>query len=61
MKLTEKEAFKAMFYYLDACYDRRNSCDLGDLLGDLRLLADGMPADPAAWEDWQVAVKKVTS
>ena len=58
MTLNEKEAFAAMFYYLDAYYDRTKSDEIGGLLGDLNLLADGKPADPAAWDDWQVALSK---
>jgi hypothetical protein len=61
MNLTEKEAFAAMFYYLDSYYDRTKSDEIGSILGDLTLLADGMPADPAAWEDWNDAVKKAIS
>jgi len=25
---------------------------VGGLLGDLQIVGDGMPADPAAWQDW---------
>ena len=58
MNLNEKEAFVAMFYFLDAYYDRTKSDAIGSLLGDLTMLADGKPADPAAWEDWQAAINK---
>ncbi len=58
MNLNEKEAFIAMFYFLDAYFDRTKSDEIGSLLGDLTLLDDGKPADPAAWEDWQVAINK---
>jgi hypothetical protein len=33
--------------------------ELGGLLGDMQFLADGSTADPAVWEEWLIAVKKV--
>ncbi len=59
MNLNEKQAFLAMFYFLDDYYDKTSSDEIGSLLGDLSLLPDGKPADPAAWEDWKKAVRKV--
>lgn len=61
MNLTEKEAYLAMFYYLDAYYDRTKSDEIGSLLGDMTLLEDGSPADPAIWIDWKIAIEKVKS
>lgn len=54
--LTELEAFKAMVYFLEKYYQRTASDDIGSLLGDLQLLQDGGTADPAAWEDWILAI-----
>lgn len=59
--ITIKQAYLAMYYFLDGLYQRTNSDDLAGFLGGFRLLADGMPADAAAWEDWVQAVNKVLS
>ena len=60
-QITIKQAYLAMYYFLDALYERTNSDDLGGFLGGFRLLRDGMPADSAAWEDWLQVVTKVLS
>jgi hypothetical protein len=58
-ELTLLEAFKAMYVYLHNYYLQMDQPDeIGALLGDLRLLDDGKPVDPAAWTDWLDAVKK---
>jgi hypothetical protein len=57
--LTELEAFKVMVHFLESYYKRTASDDIGSLLGDLQLLQDGGSADPAAWEDWILAVNTV--
>lgn len=58
MNLTEKEAYLAMFYYLEHLYDMTKSDDLAGFLGGMSLLDDGSPADPAAWDDWLQAAQK---
>jgi len=58
-KLTEMQAYNAMFEFLSAYYRRTNSDGVGSLLGDLQLGTDRMPADPAAWSDWQNCISKV--
>jgi len=55
-KLGHDEAYLAMFAFLEAHYFRSKSDDIGVLLGDLSLLSDGSPADPAVTEDWSNAV-----
>lgn len=55
--LTEKQAYAAMFHFLEEFYMRTKSNDVGSLLGDMSLLADGDPADPGVAEEWQEAVK----
>lgn len=57
--LNECEAYQAMFNFLEAHYNRTKSDDIGSLLGDLQLLDDKQPADPAAWRDWLEAVQNV--
>jgi hypothetical protein len=61
--MSPEQAFAAMFVFLDEYYQRTNGkAVLADVLGDIQLLQDdGMPADPAAWEDWLAAIKAVLS
>jgi hypothetical protein len=60
--LTIRQAFEAMVVFLEACYERMHSDDIGSLLGDLdtHLWADGITGDPAAWKDWLESVQKVS-
>lgn len=55
--MTDKQAYIAMFRFLEKVYMRTKSDDLGGLLGGLSILGDGSPADPAVVEDWQQAVE----
>ncbi len=59
--LTTKEAYAAMYAYLVELYERTHSDDLGGFLGGMSLLSDGKTADPAAWPDWEEAIRKATS
>lgn len=54
--LTEKQAYAAMFHFLDELYQRTKSDYLAVLLGSMSLLPDGGSADPAVDADWQKAV-----
>ena len=47
-------AFDAMIAFLTAYWERgeRASDDIAVLLGSLARHDDGMPMDPALWEDW---------
>jgi hypothetical protein len=56
--LTVKEAYAAMYDFLEQVYDRTKSDTLGSLLGDMSTTADGMPADEAVWSDWEQSVEK---
>ncbi len=58
-ELSKIEAYSAMFVYLEEVFARTQSDDLGALLGGMSLLADGGTADPAAWADWEAAVRRV--
>lgn len=58
-KLNLKEAFSAMYAFLEAEYELTGSDELGSLLGSISLLNDGSTADPAAWRQWEQAVEKV--
>lgn len=55
--LTTRDAYAAMFAFLEEIYGRTKSDDLGALLGGMSLLEDGGTADPALWADWQAAVR----
>jgi hypothetical protein len=58
--LTLKQGYLAMYAYLDALQRRTNSDDLAGFLSSMSILRDGTTADPAAWNDWLEAVKKIT-
>ncbi len=55
--LTDKQAYAAMFYFLDRLYTQTKSDELGGLLGSMSLLPNGSPADPGVTQDWQEAVE----
>ena len=59
--MTDKQAYSAMFYVLDQLWLLTKSHAIGSLLGDLSLLADGLPADRAMTEDWRQAVEHALS
>lgn len=58
MDLSKKRAYLAMYYFLDAYYERTKSDEIGGMLGDMHLLKSGMPIDRAYWEDWEEACEK---
>ena len=49
--MTEKEAYTAMYGFLEMVYERTKSSDLGALLGDMSTLGDQETADPAVWHE----------
>jgi hypothetical protein len=57
--LTEREAYLAMYAYLEGLYNLTGVDFLGSLLGSMSLLDDGTPADPAVYYDWQIALERV--
>lgn len=57
--LDEKEAYKAMFFFLEHLYEMTKDDSLGGILGSMLLLEDGQPIDRAYWQDWLAAVQKV--
>ncbi|MEO1211089.1 MAG: hypothetical protein AAFX78_16305 [Cyanobacteria bacterium J06638_20] len=59
MMLNEKDAYLAMFSFLENLYKRTKSDDLGGLLGGMSLLEDGSPADPAMWNDWLASLERL--
>ena len=57
--LTGKQAYRAMFHFLEVEYELMKSGDLAVLLSsmDWRTWNHGMPGDPAVWPQWLEAVK----
>ena len=59
-QLTPLRAYKAMLVFMEDYYYRGGkSDDIGLMLGIMQLLEDDKPADPALWDDWMAAIKKV--
>jgi len=58
-ELNPLQAYRAMFYFLEAYYERTGADDVGALLGSMQLLEDGMPADSAIWSEWLLVTTKV--
>lgn len=56
--LSEKEAYAAMFAFLENHYRLTESDDLATLLSSMSLLPDGSTADPAIQEDWLYALEQ---
>jgi hypothetical protein len=56
-ELTPKQAYLAMFSFLEAHYRRSEADDIAALLGSMSMLPDGTPADPAIERDWLAAVQ----
>jgi hypothetical protein len=59
--LSPERAFQAMFAFLHDYYQRtEGKAELSDVLSDIQMNAgDGLPADPAAWQDWLSAIDAV--
>lgn len=57
--LTLKQAYTAMYKFLDHEYKMTGSDEIGGMLGGMSMLEDGNTADPAAWFDWLRAVENV--
>lgn len=58
--LTPSEAFLVMSDFIWD-YAQRAGDDLITLLGGTDLEGDGLPGDPAAWEDWLDSVRRIKS
>ncbi|MFN0053809.1 MAG: hypothetical protein ACKV0T_16640 [Planctomycetales bacterium] len=56
--ITVREAYIAMFAFLDDLYTRYGFDQLGGLLGGMSLLPDGSSADSAMWDDWMQCVQR---
>ena len=59
-QLTPLLAYKVMLVFIeDYYYQGGESDDIELMLGIMQLLEDDKPADPALWNDWMAAIKKV--
>jgi len=59
--LTAEDGFAAMFEFLSSYWNQFKTAKLADVLGDLHPAEHGISSDPAAWDDWIKAVRKVTT
>lgn len=57
-RLDPRQAYAAMFSFLEEYWGRGGSDELGTLLGSMTLQPDGCPADSALWEDWLRACQR---
>jgi hypothetical protein len=58
LSLTPKEAYYAMYSFLNELHEKYEFDQLGGLLGGMSVLEDGSTADPALWNDWLRIVEK---
>lgn len=49
-------AYRAMFRFLEAYFERTGSDEVALLLGDMAINEDGRPMDPTARDGWLTAV-----
>ncbi len=56
--MTEKEAYLAMFSFLEDYYNRTKLDEIGSLLSGMCIMSDEMPMDKAYWYEWKKAVQK---
>ncbi len=57
--LTAEDGFAAMYEFLRSYWKEFKTANLVDVLSDLQPAERGQSSDPAAWEDWLKAVRKV--
>lgn len=61
MRDTDKKiAFAAMRLFLENYYARAGN-DMETLIADITIEADGLPLDPAAWDDWVGCIELTAS
>ena len=56
--ISVKQAYLAMYSFLEELYTKYEFDQLGGLLGGMSLLPDGSPADQAMWDDWLRSIEK---
>ena len=58
--MNQEQAYRAMFHFMEKYYALTQAEDIGILLGSMQLLADGLPADRAIWNEWLAAIDEST-
>ncbi len=61
MILTAEDGFAAMFEFLNSYWNEFKTANLTDVLSEMNPAQRGQSSDPAAWQDWMKAVRKVTN
>jgi hypothetical protein len=56
--LSPRQAYLAMFAFIEQMQRNLGSEDFAMLLSDLSLLPDGSSADPACWPEWEEAIER---
>jgi hypothetical protein len=56
-RISVRDAYRAMFCFLEAYFERTKADEITVLLGSLDLAEDGGPMDLAMWQDWLTAVQ----
>jgi hypothetical protein len=54
--LTDEQAFRAMFRFLESYWSEFKTATLADVLSDLNPGEQGRSSDPAMWSDWRKAI-----
>jgi hypothetical protein len=57
--LTAEDGFAAMYEFLKSYWIEFKTANLVDVLGDLQPAEYGKSSDPAMWDEWMKAVRKV--
>jgi len=60
--MSELQAYKAMFLFLEKYNERIHADEINILLGSMDLTIfgnDERPADPAMWKEWEWCIKEV--
>lgn len=60
-RMTEEEAYVAMYAFLENWYQLTRADALTILLGSMSMMSDGRPMDAALWQDWMDAIDKMES
>ncbi len=60
MSQSVSTGYLAFYGLLDGLYAVTQSDEIASLLGEMSLLADGISADAAAWDDWKRLEREAT-
>lgn len=57
--LNPRQAYGAMYKFLEKYYELTKADGVGVLLGSMALDEDGKPMDPAMWDEWLESVEDI--